>query len=58
MGSPYLRTLAGTLVIELGAALSLQAGVAPLLLQASRGGHVSVSFGGLIRLGRFIIRGV
>jgi hypothetical protein len=35
MGGPSLRLLAGTFVVELGAALRFQAGLAPLLLQVS-----------------------
>jgi hypothetical protein len=58
MGSPCLGTPAGAFIVELGAALCLQAGVALLLLQVSRGGRVSVSPGGLVRQGGFIVGGV
>jgi hypothetical protein len=48
MGGPSLRLPAGALVVELGAALRLQTGSAPLLLQVLRGGCVDVSLGGLV----------
>jgi hypothetical protein len=57
-GGLGLETPAGAFVIELGAALRLKAGLAPLLLQVSRGGHVGVSFGGLVRRGGVGGRGV
>jgi hypothetical protein len=53
LGSPT-----GTLVIELGAALRLEAGSAPLLLQVSRGGHIGISTGGLVQRGGVVVRGV
>jgi hypothetical protein len=58
MGGPCLRLLARAFTVKLGAALHLQAGSAPLLLQASRGGHVGVFPGGLVRRGGVIVRGV
>jgi hypothetical protein len=48
MGGPCLWLPAGAFIIKLGAALRLQAGPVPLLLQASRGGRVGVSLGGLV----------
>jgi hypothetical protein len=47
-GGPGLGIPAGAFIIELGAALRLQAGSAPLLLQVSRGGHVGISPGRLV----------
>jgi hypothetical protein len=58
MGGPRLRSPAGAFVVELGAALRLQAGLAPLLLQVSRGGRVDVSPGGLVRQGGAVVGGV
>jgi hypothetical protein len=58
MGSPCLRTPAGAFIVELGAVLCLQAGLALLLLQVSRGRRIGVSPGGLVRQGGFIVRGV
>jgi hypothetical protein len=58
MGSPCLGTPASALIVEFGAALSLLAGVAFLLLQDSRGGRITVSSGGLIGLGGFAVGGV
>jgi hypothetical protein len=58
MGGPSRRLPAGAFVIELGAALRLQAGSAPLLLQVSRGGCVDISLGGLVRQGRTIVGGI
>jgi hypothetical protein len=58
MGGSGLGSPAGAFVIELGAALCLQAGLALLLLEASRGGRISISPGGLVRQDRFIIGGV
>jgi hypothetical protein len=58
MGGPSLRLPAGAFVVELGAALRLQAGSAPLLLQVSRGGHISVSSGGLVRRGGVVGGGI
>jgi hypothetical protein len=49
LGGPCLRLPAGMHIVELGAALRLQAGYAPLLLQASRGGRVDISSGGMVR---------
>jgi hypothetical protein len=45
-GGLSLRSPAGAFIVELGAALRLQAGLAPLLLQVSQGGRVNVSPGG------------
>jgi hypothetical protein len=45
---PGLGIPAGAFIIELGAALRLQAGSAPLLLQVSRGGRVGISPSGLV----------
>jgi hypothetical protein len=47
-GGPGLGSLAGAFIVELGTALHLQAGSAPLLLQVSRGGCVGFSSGGLV----------
>jgi hypothetical protein len=58
VGGPSLGSPAGAFVVELGAALRLQAGLAPLLLQVSRGGHVDVSPGGLVQQGGAIVGGV
>jgi hypothetical protein len=58
MGGPSLRLPAGAFVIELGAALRLQAGLAPLLLQVSQGGRIDVSLGELVRQRGAIVRGV
>jgi hypothetical protein len=58
MGGPSLGLPAGAFVVELGAALRLQAGLAPLLLQVSRGGHVDVSLGGLVRQGGAVVGGI
>jgi hypothetical protein len=58
MGDPSLRSLAGAFIVELGAALRLQAGLAHLLLQVSRGGRAVVSPGRLVWLGKAIIGGI
>jgi hypothetical protein len=58
MGSPRLGSPAGAFIIELGAALCLQAGLALLLLQVSRGRRARVSPGGLVRQGRFVVGGI
>jgi hypothetical protein len=58
MGGPSLRLPAGAFVVELGAALRLQTGSAPLLLQVSRGGRIDVSLGGLVRQGGTIGGGI
>jgi hypothetical protein len=58
VGGPSLRSLAGAFVVELGAAFHLQAGLAPLLLQVSRGGRIDISPGGLVRQGGAIGGGV
>jgi hypothetical protein len=58
MGSPRLGPPAGAFIVELGAALCLQAGQAPLLLQVSRVRRIGISLGGLVRQGRFIVGGV
>jgi hypothetical protein len=58
MGGPSLRLPAGAFIVELGAALRFQVGLAPLLLQVSRGGRVDVSLGGLVRQGGAVVRGV
>jgi hypothetical protein len=47
-GGPSLGIPAGAFIVELGAALCLQAGSAPLFLQVSRGRRVSISPGGLV----------
>jgi hypothetical protein len=58
VGSPCLGSPASMFVVELGAALRFQAGLAPLLLQVSRGRRIGVSPGGLVRQGGFVVRGV
>jgi hypothetical protein len=58
MGGPSLRSPAGAFIVELGAAFHLQAGLAPLLLQVSRGGRVDISPGGLVRQGEAVVGGV
>jgi hypothetical protein len=58
MGGPSLRLPSGAFIVELGAALRLQVGSAPLLLQVSRGGRVDVSLGGLVRQGGTIVGGI
>jgi hypothetical protein len=58
VGDPGLRLPAGAFIVELGAALRLQAGLAPLLLQVSRGGSVDVSPGGLVRQGGAVVGGI
>jgi hypothetical protein len=58
MGGPSLGLPAGAFVVKLGAALCLQAGSVPLLLQVSRGGHVGVSPGGLVRQGGIVVGGI
>jgi hypothetical protein len=58
MGGPSLRSPAGAFVVELGAALRLQAGSALLLLQVSRGGRVGVSSGGLVWRGGVVVGGI
>jgi hypothetical protein len=57
-GGLSLRSPAGTFIVELGAVLRLQAGLAPLLLQVSRGGHTDVSPGGLVRQGGAVRGGI
>jgi hypothetical protein len=47
-GGPGLGIPAGAFIVELGAALRLHAGSAPLFLQVSRGRRVSISPGGLV----------
>jgi hypothetical protein len=54
-GGLGLGPLAGALIIELGAMLRLKEGLASLLLQVSRGGHVGVSLGGLVRQGGIVV---
>jgi hypothetical protein len=58
MGGPGLGSPAGAFIVELGVALHLQAGLAPLLLQVSRGGRVNVPPGGLVRQGGVSVGGV
>jgi hypothetical protein len=58
MGGSGLGSPAGAFIVELGAALCLQAGVALLLLQVSRGGRVGVSPGRLVRQGGVVVGGV
>jgi hypothetical protein len=58
MGGSGLGSLAGAFIVELGAALCLQAGMALLLLQVSRGRRINVSPGGLVRQGGFVVGGV
>jgi hypothetical protein len=49
VGDPSLRSPAGAFVVELGAALHLQASLAPLLLQVSRGECIDAFPGRLVR---------
>jgi hypothetical protein len=58
MGSPHLGPPASVFIVELAAALCLQASQAPLLLQVSRGRRIGISTSGLVRQGRFIGGGV
>jgi hypothetical protein len=56
--SPRLGPPADAFIIELRAALCLQAGQAPLFFQVSRGRRIGVSLGGLVQQGGFIVGGV
>jgi hypothetical protein len=57
-GGPGLGSPVGAFIVELGAALRLQAGSAPLFLQVSRGGCIGVSPGGLVWRGGVVGGGI
>jgi hypothetical protein len=57
-GGPGFGIPAGAFIVELGAALRLQSGSAPLFLQVSRGGRVGISPGGLVWRGGVVGRGI
>jgi hypothetical protein len=58
MGGRSLGLPAGAFIVKLGAALRLQAGSAPLLLQVPRGGRIGVSPGWLVRRGGVVGGGI